>query len=72
VKVASEFLWRLMARKGDYEDRQKWLALAGWDPAWVFHNWKQLPEQLRADLCWKYGQLSSLVTGQVGENAANL
>lgn len=44
-------IWQMFARSDDYESRQKWLAMAGWDVAgWALMNWHQLPKQLQHDL----------------------
>ena len=52
-KRTAEYAWQAFGRRANFEGRQKWLGLAGWNPGWVLHNWQQLPEQLKAGLCWK-------------------
>ncbi len=45
------YIWQLFGRKGRFDTRQEWLILTTWDPAWVFHNWNQLPHDLKLELC---------------------
>src|SRR5207249_3081417 len=47
----SKWLWQMMSQNDNYELRQEWLALAGWDPAgWTLMNWHQLAPELKVDL----------------------
>lgn len=48
-QIAMRLLWNAM--RGREEARQAILIEAGWDTGWLFHNWHQLPPELKADLC---------------------
>jgi ABC-type proline/glycine betaine transport system substrate-binding protein len=45
------YIWSLFGRKGRFDTRQEWLILTTWEPSWVFHNWNQLPHELKLELC---------------------
>ena len=48
----AQYIWQHAGRNSDFENRHKWLVAAGWDPAgWIFHNWHQLPRNLKLDFC---------------------
>ena len=51
VDLTYGWIWQLMGRKDRFDTRQDWLVLTSWDPAWVFHNWDQLPQDLKLELC---------------------
>jgi hypothetical protein len=47
--MSYRLFWNMLT--GREEARHVWLVEAGWDTSWLFHNWHQLPAELKLDLC---------------------